>query len=70
VYKDGTVITVDPSHYGFFAGKENFYIGGVNGNNFFYGSLDEIRVSRVQRSADWIKLCYENQKRDQVVCTF
>jgi hypothetical protein len=34
-----------------------------NGNNYlpFKGSIDEVRISGVARSADWIKLCYMNQ---------
>jgi hypothetical protein len=28
----------------------------------FYGTIGEARVDKVARSADWIKLCYENQQ--------
>ena len=28
----------------------------------FVGDLDEVRISNVARSADWVKLQYENQK--------
>ncbi|MEK6236831.1 MAG: DUF2341 domain-containing protein, partial [Planctomycetales bacterium] len=41
------------------------YIGGWYHNYDFVGDLDEVRVSSVQRSADWIKLQYENQKQRQ-----
>jgi hypothetical protein len=38
-------------------------IGGMRGTEFRYiGDIDEVRVSRVSRSADWMKLQYENQK--------
>jgi hypothetical protein len=37
-------------------------IGGWSGENNFIGDLDEVRVSNLTRSADWIKLQYENQK--------
>lgn len=38
-------------------------IGGMRGTDFRYiGDIDEARVSRVARSADWLKLQYENQK--------
>lgn len=30
--------------------------------NEFYGSIDEMRFSKVARSSEWIKLSYENQK--------
>jgi len=38
------------------------WLGGwYNGYNFV-GDMDEVRISKVARSADWIKLQYENQK--------
>ena len=37
-------------------------------NNYdFVGDLDEVRISRVARSADWIKLQFENQKLHQTL---
>jgi hypothetical protein len=41
------------------------YLGGWHNNYDFVGDLDEARVSKVARSADWIKLQYENQKPNQ-----
>ena len=41
-------------------------IGGW-GNYVFDGDMDEVRVSKVARSADWVKLQYENQKPLQSV---
>ena len=38
------------------------YIGGWYGNYRFVGDIDEVRISKVVRSADWVKLEYENQK--------
>ena len=38
------------------------WIGGWYGNYDFVGDLDEVRISNVARSADWIRLEYENQK--------
>ncbi|MCE9603278.1 MAG: DUF2341 domain-containing protein [Planctomycetia bacterium] len=38
------------------------WLGGWYHNYDFLGDLDEVRVSSVARSADWIKLQYENQK--------
>jgi len=38
------------------------WIGGWYNNYNFVGALDEVRISKVTRSADWIKLQYENQK--------
>ena len=33
-----------------------------NGRGPFNGALDEVRFESVARSADWLKLCFENQK--------
>ena len=38
------------------------YIGGWYNNYDFVGDLDEVRISKVARSADWVKLQFENQK--------
>jgi hypothetical protein len=38
------------------------YIGGWYNNYKFVGDIDEVRISKVARSADWVKLHYENQK--------
>jgi hypothetical protein len=43
-------------------------IGGWRGGNYNYaGDIDEVRVSRVARSAHWMKLQYENQKALQTL---
>ncbi len=38
------------------------WIGGWYDNYDFEGDIDEVRISRVTRSAEWAKLQYENQK--------
>ena len=38
------------------------WLGGWYGHYDFVGDLDEVRVSNVARSADWVRLQYENQK--------
>ena len=38
------------------------YIGGWYDDYRFVGDMDEVRLSQVTRSADWVKLQYENQK--------
>jgi len=43
------------------------WIGGWYHNYDFVGDIDEVRVSRVTRSADWIRLEYENQKPMQTL---
>ena len=43
------------------------FLGGWYHNFDFEGDLDEVRVSNVVRSIDWIKLQYENQKPNQTL---
>ena len=38
------------------------FIGGWYSDYRFVGDIDEVRISKVVRSPDWIKLEYENQK--------
>ena len=38
------------------------YIGGWYNNYQFVGDIDEVRISRFARSADWVRMQYENQK--------
>lgn len=38
------------------------WIGGWYHNYDFVGDIDEVRISKVTRSADWVRLEYENQK--------
>ncbi|HET6249503.1 MAG TPA: DUF2341 domain-containing protein [Tepidisphaeraceae bacterium] len=43
------------------------WIGGWYNNYDFQGDIDEVRVSKVARSADWVKAEYENQKPMQTL---
>ncbi|MBL8820239.1 MAG: DUF2341 domain-containing protein [Planctomyces sp.] len=43
------------------------WIGGWYHNYDFVGELDEVRISRVARSPEWIRLQYENTKRFQTL---
>ncbi len=38
------------------------WLGGWYHNYDFVGDLDEVRISKVARSAEWVRLQYENQK--------
>lgn len=40
----------------------SLWIGSWHGETGFVGDLDEVRVSKVTRAADWVRLQYENQK--------
>ena len=42
----------------------------INGPCYFKGMIDEVRVSSTARSADWIKLCYMNQRSDDKLVQF
>jgi biopolymer transport protein ExbB len=42
----------------------NFSIGSVNGSSYLSGDLDEVEVSKVARSADWIKAAARSQGMD------
>ena len=44
-----------------------FWIGGWYDNYTFVGDIDEVRISNVTRSAEWIRLQYENQKPMQTL---
>ncbi|MCX5653119.1 MAG: DUF2341 domain-containing protein [Planctomycetota bacterium] len=43
------------------------YMGGWGGHYVFHGDMDEVRISKVTRSSDWVRLQYENEKPLQTV---
>ena len=43
------------------------FLGGWYKNYQFKGDIDEVRISKVMRSADWVRLAYENQKPMQTL---
>jgi len=72
IYMDGALYFSNTNVTGAFdtlRGDEGgFSVGGTSGFGETYtGLLDEIRISNVARSADWIKLNYENQKPGQTL---
>jgi hypothetical protein len=42
----------------------------VNGFCYFKGKIDEVSVSNMARSSDWIRLCYMNQRIDDKLVQF
>jgi len=64
VYVNGVLDGVSTSAAAPLAIKQpaNFWIGGWQNDFNFAGDIDEVRISKVARSAAWIKLEYENQK--------
>jgi hypothetical protein len=79
LYLDGAEIAVSnyatPIYYST-TGKSTYI--GTHGNDWGYkspdfdftGALDEIRVCRIARSQNWIKLCYMNQKAEDQLVVF
>jgi hypothetical protein len=43
------------------------WLGGWYNRYDFVGDIDEVRISKAERSADWVKLAYENQKTNQTL---
>lgn len=43
------------------------WLGGWYNNYDFVGDLDEVRIAKVARSADWVRLEFENQKPHQTL---
>jgi hypothetical protein len=82
LYINGVLVS---STFGIMAGNytrntgDNFMIGRYarlvtipyyEGWCYFDGKVDEVRVSSVVPSADWIKLCYMNQRADDKLVVF
>ncbi len=44
--------------------------GVEEGDGFFNGSIDEVRISSSSLSADWIRLCYMNQQTEDRLLVF
>lgn len=67
-----SVITMLGNGFSRFAGYD-LMIGKTNGAQmpgfpyYFHGILDEIRINSRALSADWIKLCYMNQKQQDAL---
>lgn len=75
LYVDGLQVAVTnhtmPIYYTG-VGKDTYL--GVHGNGKtifnFVGRLDEVRVQNTVVSADWVRLCYENQKSNDALLQF
>ncbi|KKM67490.1 hypothetical protein LCGC14_1470580, partial [marine sediment metagenome] len=66
LYAEGVLSLTDPGYSGDLPTNSNDLLIGADYNSptaaYFTGILDEVRISNVARSADWIKTCYYNQK--------
>jgi len=75
IFIDGSETTISPNGnvtlVGNISNNLPLRIGlEADNQNDFTGSLDEIVVSLTARSADWIKLCYMNQKSADALVEF
>ncbi len=71
LFFDGVISTTDNTISALQAGGADFAIGASPTPAYcFDGSIDEVRVEHLQRSPDWIKLCYENQRLAQRLIKF
>jgi hypothetical protein len=65
IYRNGELVASETQHDTIAAVTRTLcYIGKSNwpGNDYFKGAIDEPRLSRRARGADWIKLEYANQR--------
>jgi hypothetical protein len=69
VYVNGLLDGVSTSRGASLAIKSpaRLWIGGWYDNFDFVGDIDEVRISKAARSAEWIRLQYENQKALQTL---
>jgi len=59
-YKDGTLQVSSAYQAGWTSSTASYYVGG-DSQYPLWGSTDEVRISNIARSADWIKTEYANQ---------
>ena len=59
-----TSLQMQSTNYKLVIGK-----GGENGGYYFKGTTDEVRISDIARSAEWIKTCYNNQNDPSFFCS-
>jgi hypothetical protein len=69
LYVNGVLDSVSKTTSGPLAVKSpsRLFIGGWYDNYDFVGDIDEVRLSGVVRSPDWVRLQYENQKPTQTL---
>ncbi len=71
LFLDGLVAPSDGTVDALQAGGTDLVFGASPTPAYFFdGAIDEIRVEHLQRSPEWIKLCYENQRLAQRLIKF
>ncbi|OGV70303.1 MAG: hypothetical protein A2283_03430, partial [Lentisphaerae bacterium RIFOXYA12_FULL_48_11] len=69
LYKDGTAVS-EASAVSTHANGVATYIGAYAAGSQFQGNLDEVRISSVPRSSNWIWACYMNQGNAESFSTY
>ncbi|MDD5675347.1 MAG: DUF2341 domain-containing protein [Chitinivibrionales bacterium] len=59
-------VPYNPGHNDFIMGSHGFGMPGYD----FTGSIDEVECAAAVRSADWIRLCFMNQRQQNALLTF
>ncbi|MDD5674295.1 MAG: DUF2341 domain-containing protein [Chitinivibrionales bacterium] len=74
IYVDGQLAASQAGGSGLSANANHLFVGFIDGasgqDRYFTGSIDEVRMSRTVRSADWLKLCFMNQKQNDALVVF
>ena len=66
IYLDGQLDTSDNANMNL-PNPSSMWIGGWRNGYSFNGDIDEVRISKMARSANWIRMEYENQKALQTL---
>lgn len=71
IYLNGTLVVSDTGKTKPFAGVVRFTLGSGSGqHHYFSGRIDEFRAETIERTANWIRLCHENQRIDRQLLSF
>jgi hypothetical protein len=73
IYRNGALVAADTIAVTLAnVARTKNYIGRSNwvSNAYYTGKIDEPWISRTERSADWVRLCYANQKPGQTFASF
>lgn len=74
LYIDGYLVDSDTASYYEAGGSTSAVIGGFGDCRVsepgFDGAMDEVRFEHIARSADWLRLCYMNQRMDDRLVVF
>jgi Concanavalin A-like lectin/glucanases superfamily/Domain of unknown function (DUF2341) len=73
IYRNGALVLSDTSAQAIrsvvraqnYFGKNDW---AVPGDSYYQGVLDEVEISNMERSADWLKLSYESQRENSTTC--